>query len=81
MRKVLTIILLCFSLVSLAQDVRFATIQEDEFEILVDTNYYKNEIREIIFGVEDSLHFYDKISVVKDVTFGQNKEVYFFVLL
>ena len=81
MYRLLIIIFLGSSFLLKAQETHFASINNGNFEILLDTNIYKYELKEIIFGEEDSLHFYDRISIVRDSTFGDSKEEYFFILL
>jgi hypothetical protein len=77
----LFVVLLLLSLSSLAQDKHIANITSEGFDFLIDTTAFKQEVRDIIFAKEDSLHFYDKISVVRYTTFGVKKEVYYYVLL
>jgi len=77
----LCVVLLLFSLCSTAQDKLIANISSEGFDFLIDTTMFKQEVRDIIFSKDDSLHFYDKVSIVRDTSFGDKQEIYYYVLL
>lgn len=85
-------LLFCFFILSCAQaksDFKkqnndskklFARIINESYVLEIDTIVFKNKIAENIFQKESKI-FFDKIEVMKQFTIGEEKKVFYYVLL
>ncbi|MDR6300060.1 hypothetical protein [Mesonia maritima] len=80
--KLIFLILFCFSINSYlyAQDKNlFATVEKDDYKIVADTVKYKSFLKKYFYPNEEDVSF-DKISIKKQYTVGERKELYYFIL-
>lgn len=62
------------------KSILFAQINANGIKFEIDTVKFKNKISTSIFSVDSKIEF-DKIEVVKQLTIGEEKKIFYYVLL